>query len=230
MDKVTAIVLLAGRGRRMKSEVPKQFMKAAGREVAAWSLQAFQDFEEITDIVAVTGAEDIDYLKETIIDPYGISKARRIVSGGAERYLSVWEGLKAAEGSDYVFIHDGARPVVSREILARCMEAVRTYGACVAAMPVKDTIKIADADGFVASTPDRRFVWQIQTPQVFRYELIYEAHRKLIEEGRSDVTDDASVLEAESDVKVKLVEGAYENIKITTPEDIETAQRFLISK
>ena len=160
-------------------------------------------------------------------------KVRSIVAGGAERYLSVWEGLKEAGNHDYIgadsciFIHDGARPLIDSVILGRCLEDVRRYGACVAGMPVKDTIKIADEEGFAAHTPDRRFLWQIQTPQVFSFPLVYEAYRRLIEEGITDVTDDAMVVERETRTRVKLTEGSWQNIKITTPEDIRIARLLM---
>ena len=133
----------------------------------------------------------------------------------------------------FVFIHDGARPFLTEQILQDTYKMVEECGACVAAVPSKDTIKIADADGFVASTPDRRLVWSIQTPQVFDTGLIVEAYATLlnklpeIKEKSISVTDDASVVELFTDKKVKLVEAAYENIKITTPEDIKTAEAFL---
>ena len=133
----------------------------------------------------------------------------------------------------YVFIHDGARPFVNDQIIRNTYEAAREYGACVAGMPVKDTIKIADEEGFAAQTPNRKTVWAVQTPQVFQEELIYTAYKALIdnlEELKSkgvEITDDAMVVETMTDRKVKLVEASYQNIKITTPEDMKTAEGFL---
>ena len=232
-----AIVLSAGRGNRMHADRPKQYLDLCGRPVIAWSLYAFEGFADVDDVILVTGSDDIDYCRSEIVDRYGLKKVRSIVPGGAERYLSVWEGLKeakrllndqygqAGEGS-YLFIHDGARPLVDDGILERCLADARQYHACVAAMPVKDTIRIADDNAFSLETPARRSVWQIQTPQVFSFPLVYESYRKLIDAGAADVTDDAMVVERESSVRAKLTEGSYRNLKITTPEDLEIAQMW----
>ena len=274
MEHNIAIVLSAGRGSRMHADRAKQYLDLCGRPVIAWSLQAFESFDEVDDVILVTGPEDIEYCRFEIVEKYGIRKVRSIVPGGAERYLSVWEGLKEArwllseakenisesgknverisgmtverisgmtvvqisgmiqddrtrDGGSYVFIHDGARPLVDSGILTRTLEDARKYGACVAAMPVKDTIKVADENAFAVRTPDRRMLWQIQTPQVFSFSLVYEAYRKLIDEGITDVTDDAMVVERETSIRVKLTEGSWQNIKITTPEDLGIAGLFL---
>ena len=243
-ERKIAIVLSAGRGSRMHAEMAKQYLDLCGRPVIAWSLKAFEEFDGVDDVILVTAPEDIEYCRSDIVERYGFRKVRSIVSGGAERYLSVWEGLKEAAGflsdrkcdqtkqgvsgdESFILIHDGARPLVDSAILERTLEDVRVHEACVAAMPVKDTIKVADQGGFAVQTPDRRFLWQIQTPQVFSFPLVYEAYRKLIEEGVTDVTDDAMVVELETDVRVKLTEGSYQNLKITTPEDLEIARAFL---
>ena len=152
--------------------------------------------------------------------------------GGKERYHSVFEGLKAVEGADYVFIHDGARPMISQDIINRLKEAVVTEEAAVAGMPVKDTIKIVDDEAYVSETPERKYVWQVQTPQCFAFPIIYEAYKSIIqdeEEGWSIpvVTDDAMVLSYATDHEVKMVEADYRNIKITTPEDLHIAKLFL---
>ena len=153
---------------------------------------------------------------------------KQIVPGGKERYHSVYEGLKAAGDCHLVFIHDGARPFVDQGILERTKEAAETYQACVAGMPVKDTIKLSDGHGTAVETPRRDLLWMIQTPQVFDCALIREAYRKLMEsDGTLAVTDDAMVLESIEGKKVRLVEGSYRNIKITTPEDLLVAEAFL---
>ena len=141
-------------------------------------------------------------------------------------------GLRNAQDCDFVFIHDGARPMITQELLSRLFACVTEYGACVAGMPVKDTIKIADKNGFIEQTPDRRLVWMIQTPQVFEYTLIQNAYEQLLEREQEflskgiSVTDDAMVVESLTGHKVKLVEGSYENMKITTPEDMKIAELF----
>ena len=233
-----AIVLSAGRGSRMHTQTPKQYLDLCGRPVIAWSLGAFEAFDGVDDVILVSSPEDTEYCRSEIVEAYGLSKVRRVIPGGAERYLSVWEGLKEAkrirdQGQEgpadggYLFVHDGARPLVDSAILERTLADAGKYCACVAAMPVKDTIKVADEEGFAAQTPDRRLLWQIQTPQVFSFALVYEAYRKLIEEGITQVTDDAMVVERETEVRVKLTEGSWKNLKITTPEDLEIARLFL---
>lgn len=224
--KCCAVVLAAGVGSRMKSHRPKQFMELSGKPVLYYPLQVFQD-SFIEEIVLVTGKNEIEYCKNEIVEKYGFQKVKAIVAGGEERYHSVYEGLKACGDCDYVYIHDGARPFVEHYMLKEAYTAVEEYGACVIAVKAKDTIKIADEDGFVKSTPDRNRVWQMQTPQVFCYDAIKEAHELVM--GRADltITDDAYVYECAFQKPIKLVEGNYENIKITTPEDMDIARRFL---
>ncbi len=152
---------------------------------------------------------------------------KAVIAGGRERYDSVYAGLCACEDSDYVFIHDGARPFLTEDMIRRGKEAVLASGACVIGMPSKDTIKIADENGMVASTPSRSLVWNIQTPQIFSYDAIREAYERARQQNMADITDDAMVMERFGNMKIKLVEGSYENIKITTPEDILVAEKIL---
>lgn len=222
--KNVAIVLAAGQGKRMQSKVQKQFLLIREKPVLYYSLATFENSSYITDIILVTGKEEIEYCQREIVDKYGFGKVRRIVAGGKERYHSVYQGLLAIDQAEYVFIHDGARPFVDEEIIARAYEAVKTYKACVVGMPVKDTIKIADEEGFAGQTPDRKMVWQVQTPQSFEYALIKEAYTKLLSGEQEGITDDAMVVERMTSRKVKLVEGSYRNIKITTPEDLGIAE------
>lgn len=225
-EKNVAIVLAAGKGKRMGMEVPKQFLNIQDKPVLYYSLKAFQDNDSIHEIVLVINDEYQEYCRRQILQPYGLTKVKTMVEGGAERYDSVYEGLKVCGNCDYVFIHDGARPFVTGKIIDRCLENVKIHNACVVGMPVKDTIKIANDEGFIESTPLREKVWMIQTPQVFAYELIYQAYTKMLKNKASGITDDAMVVETFGNQKVKLVEGSYENIKITTPEDIKIAQIF----
>ena len=152
-----------------------------------------------------------------------------MTEGGKERSDSVFCGLKAVkdDGETYVYIHDGARPLLNMEMLERVKADVLKYGAVVAAVPSKDTVKLADEAGFVSVTPERSRVWSVQTPQAFEYRLIYEAFLKMNAEGNVKVTDDGQVMELFSDTKVFLTMGDYRNIKITTPEDLELAEKFL---
>ena len=225
--KCTAIILAAGQGKRMKSNVQKQFLQLGEYPVLYYSLKAFQDSPEITDIVLVCGKTEINYCKDAFVQKYHIDKVSEVVAGGKERYESVYQGLCACHKTDYVLIHDGARPFVTEELIQRGLDCAKEYQACAAGVPSKDTVKIADAEGFVRTTPARSLVWNIQTPQVFDFRLAHQAYAELEKSGRTDATDDAMIVEAFTDTKVKLVEGSYENIKITTPEDLEIAETFL---
>lgn len=231
MGSYAAVVLSAGSGKRMKSDIPKQYMKLRGKPVIYYSLKAFED-SGFSSIVLVCGKEDIEYCRTKIIEKYQLKAVTAVVAGGAERYHSVYEGLKAVGEADYVFIHDGARPLLSVDMISRLQRAVEVEKAAVAGMPVKDTIKIVDEEAYVAETPERRYVWQVQTPQCFAYPLILEAYHKLITEETGGkpippVTDDAMVLAYAKNHRIKMVEADYRNIKITTPEDLLIADVFL---
>lgn len=225
-QKYAAIVLAAGSGKRMKSQVHKQYLIIQDRPVLYYSLKEFQD-SAVDEIVLVVGKGEEEFCRREIVDKYGISKVKAIVEGGKERYHSVFEGLKQTSDADYVLIHDGARPFVNQEIIRRCMLEVPEYQACVVGMPVKDTIKIADEGGYAKQTPDRKNVWMIQTPQTFSYALIYEAYEEMLKTEDTAITDDAMVLERIKGKKSKLIEGSYRNIKITTPEDLLIANVYL---
>ena len=225
--KSTAIVLAAGQGKRMKSKVQKQFLLIHEKPVLYYSLACFQKSEKIDEIILVTGKESIDFCKTEIVEKYGFTKVKAVVAGGKERYNSVYEGLKACEDCDYVWIHDGARPFLTEEILTRGLEGVEACGACVIGMPSKDTVKLIDEDGMVSTTPDRRRVWNIQTPQIFSYDKIRAAYEKAMEGSMEGITDDSMVMERYGELKIRLAEGSYENIKITTPEDILIAEKIL---
>ena len=187
-EKVIAIVLAGGRGSRMNSSIPKQFMNINDRPVIYYSLKTFQESDVIDEIILVTGKNDIEYCKNEIVDKYNFTKVMDIVAGGAERYNSVYNGLKAVKkinerikkfsendvandniekSEEYVMIHDGARACITDEIIQNCYTDVKNYKACVAAVPVKDTIKVTDDNGFAINTPDRSTLWQGQTPQTF---------------------------------------------------------------
>ena len=228
MAKSAAIVLAAGQGKRMQSHVQKQFLLLNGRPLITYALEAFEN-SPVDQIILVAGPDEIRYCQEEIAEKYGFSKVTKVIAGGRERYHSVYEGLKAAEGAEYVLIHDGARPLLDQEMISRSLEGAKEYGACVVGMPVKDTIKTSGADGFVESTPDRSALWQVQTPQAFYYPWILGAYKKLFsrEEYQQGVTDDGMVLESMTAHKVKLIEGSYFNIKVTTPEDMAVAEALL---
>ena len=231
MSNFAAVVLSAGSGKRMKSDIPKQYMNLLDRPVIYYSLKAFQD-SGFSSIVLVCGKDDIDFCRREIVEKYNLSGVTAIVAGGKERYHSVYRGLCAVEEADYVFIHDGARPMINGDMIRRLQSAVIEEGAAVAGMPVKDTINIVDESNCIVNTPQRKYVWQVQTPQCFSFPIIYEAYAKLVsdeEKGKTipPVTDDAMVLSYVSEHKVKMVETDYRNIKITTPEDFGIAETFL---
>ncbi|MBO4376708.1 MAG: 2-C-methyl-D-erythritol 4-phosphate cytidylyltransferase [Lachnospiraceae bacterium] len=231
MSKTVAIVLSAGKGRRMNSDTPKQYMNVAHKPVLYYSVSAFQS-SYVDEIVIVCGEGDEKYIKEEIVDKYSLSKVTKIVTGGAERYHSVYKGLEAANG-DYVLIHDGARPLITKEVIDRIRQTLESEGGCVAAVPVTDTIKIVDPEGKVISTPDRKTLWAMQTPQAFPYEEIKTAYRMLINKEEEtlkkgiNITDDAMVAEYFGGHDVKVVMGDYNNIKITTLKDLDFAESIL---
>ena len=237
--KNIGIILAGGSGSRMGGAVPKQYMEISGHPLIWYVLNAFETSNIIEGIVLVAGAEDVERVRREIVEAHNFKKVRGIACGGSERYYSVANALHyiedegLIEGAGYIFVQDGARPFVDEEMLERLYNDVCKFGACVAAVPSKDTVKIADDEGFVKETPDRSRVWNIQTPQVFEYKLIRDAYfkfedeaDKLISEG-INITDDASLCELYTDKKVKLTLGSYENIKITTPEDVGIAERII---
>ncbi len=229
--KCAAIVLAGGTGRRMGNTIPKQFMDLNGKPVLYYSLKTFSEAEFIDEIIAVAAEDHIDKVGKDIVDLYGFHKISSVVKGGRERYHSVANGLEALpRDTDYVFIHDGARPFVTAYTIERCLHYAKKYRASVAAVRSKDTIKIADDDSMIRNTPDRGHVWMVQTPQTFEYMLIRDAYRRLLDDedrlktAGINVTDDTMVAKMYADVDARLVESTYENIKITTPEDMELAK------
>ena len=227
--KFTAIVLSAGKGSRMNSGTHKQYLLLNGRPVITYSLEAFEK-SPVDEVILVTGQGEEEYCRKEIVEAYGFSKVGKIVAGGKERYHSVFCGLQAVTDTDYVLIHDGARPFVTEEIIARTMETVRNTNACVVGMHVKDTIKITDEKDIVKETPERNNVWMVQTPQAFSCPLISHAYEKMLLQEDAAITDDAMVVEKMCQVPVTLIEGRDRNIKITTPEDMLIAEAFLNAK
>ena len=224
--KAAAIVLAAGRGSRMNSGIQKQFMELGGYPLIYYARQVFEH-SSVDEVILVTGKNETDWCRREIVDKYGFCKVRSVVPGGSERYLSVYEGLRAAQEPDIVLIHDGARPFVTDEIINRTIQSALESGSGIAAVPAKDTVRIVDETGTAVLTPPRDRVWMMQTPQAFRYPLIYRAYQELVSRNIQNVTDDAMVLETVLNQEVKIVEGSYSNIKVTTPEDMETARAFL---
>ncbi len=231
MMKNTAIVLAGGSGSRIGGKCPKQYMELCKKPLICHCLQTFEN-SFIDEIVLVCREGEQEFCRKEIVDKYGFKKVSQIVTGGRERYDSVYNGLKAAGECDYVFIHDGARPFVTEYVLERCLHYAKKYKAAAAAVRAKDTIKLEDGDGFISQSPDRELVWQIQTPQVFEYGMIMICYEKLkrdekrLAEAGVRVTDDTMVAKMYSDVDAKLVESDYKNIKITTADDIIIAEAF----
>lgn len=231
-NKTAAIILAAGQGRRMHSDVQKQYILLNDRPVIFYALNIFQK-SFVDEIILVVGKGETEFCRREIVEKYNFTKVNAIVEGGSERYHSVANGLRAIDGEGYVFIHDGARPFITDDILNRAYDTVKQFDACVVGMPVKDTIKIVDEKQFAKQTPNRETLWQIQTPQVFTINLAKEAYEKLLEsedklkEQGIHITDDAMVVETLTKHPVKLVEGSYKNIKITTPEDLNIAHALI---
>ncbi|MGN0480593.1 MAG: 2-C-methyl-D-erythritol 4-phosphate cytidylyltransferase [Lachnospiraceae bacterium] len=216
----TAIILAGGSGSRMGGKTAKQYIVYREKPLLYYALKAFED-SDIDDIVLVCRLGDESFCRQEIVDKYGLKKVKNIVTGGKERYDSVYAGLLTA-CCDYVFIHDGARVCISTDVISRCMEDVVRYDASIAAVPVKDTIKMADSKGFVKSTPERNLLWQVQTPQCFSYAVIRQAYDKMLSSAHNvNITDDAMVLENFGHTKIHLTMGSYSNIKVTTPEDLQ---------
>lgn len=224
-----AIVLAGGRGSRMQSDTPKQYLTVAGRPLLFYTLQAFEK-SSIYGIVLVVPQGGIEYARREIVERFGFTKVLAIVEGGSERFESVGCGLdaiaKLTVPCDYVHVHDGARAFLTPELIERMQQSVEEYRACVAAIPVTDTIKVEDGAGFVASTPNRSLLWSIQTPQSFAYPILREGYDKLREdcERTVTITDDAMIVERYTGQKIKLIPGEVTNCKVTTPEDLRFAE------
>ncbi len=237
MKHKAAVILAAGSGKRMGSDIPKQFLPLCGRPVLYWTLRAFEQ-SRTEEIVLVVSDDDAKNRCEEMIREYAFQKICAIIRGGNERYDSVWQGLLWLGGRgendpsfqrpEYVAVHDGARCLVTPSVIDRTFEDAMTHKAAVAAMPVKDTIKVVDEKGYVEKTPDRRRLWQMQTPQTFAFSEIYSAYEGFMKmDPRPAVTDDAEVEELVAHKKAFLTQGSYENLKITTPEDMILAEALL---
>ena len=221
----SVVIVSAGRGSRMKADINKQFLKLKGKEVIAHTIDKFYNNKNIDEIVVVVKEDEADFFRRNIIDKYGY-KNIKIAFGGQERQDSVFNGLKAVnERCDIVLIHDGARPFVTDEIIKNSIECAKKNKCVIVGVPVKDTIKIINKDNEVCDTPNRSTLWSIQTPQVFEYLSIIKAH-KIAKEKSYYGTDDSMLMEYLG-YNVKVIEGSYNNIKITTPEDLKIGEEIL---
>ena len=221
----SVVIVSAGRGSRMKADINKQFLKLKGKEVIAHTIDKFYNNKNIDEIVVVVKEDEADFFRRNIIDKYGY-KNIKIAFGGKERQDSVFNGLKAVnKDCDIVLVHDGARPFVTDEIIKNSIECAKKNKCVIVGVPVKDTIKIINKDNEVCDTPNRSTLWSIQTPQVFEYLSIIKAH-KIAKEKSYYGTDDSMLMEYLG-YNVKVIEGSYNNIKITTPEDLKIGEEIL---
>lgn len=222
---IWVLIPAAGSGSRMKSTVKKQFLTIQGKTLLAHTLTAFEAHSRITGIVIVTGPDDIPEVQSIA---GGFSKVRRITEGGRTRQESVLLGLRTVPSDcDIVLIHDAARPMITPQLIDDCIAATLQYGCAIAATPVKDTIKRTDEAGIVLDTPPRDNLWNVQTPQAFRFAEILQAHEAAFAAGDRSCTDDGAVMERYGSTPVRLIPGLYQNLKITTPEDLILAEYYL---
>jgi 2-C-methyl-D-erythritol 4-phosphate cytidylyltransferase len=215
-EKVGAVIAAAGSSQRMNG-VDKILALLEGQPVLARVVATFQESPAVDQIVIVLNQQNVETGKK-LVTQYGWSKVTDVREGGARRQDSVVNGLTRLAVCEWVIIHDGARPMVTAELIERGLEAARETGASIAAVPVTDTIKVAGEDMIVQGTPPRHALWSVQTPQVFRFDIIDEAYRQL----KYEATDDSTPVESMGH-KVKIYQGSYGNMKITTPDDLAVA-------
>lgn len=217
----SAIILSGGRGKRMGSNLSKQFILINEKPILYYTIKKFRENELIDEIILVLPKDEIEYCKKEVLEKNNLF-VDKIVEGGEERQDSVFNGLNAIDNGDIVLIHDGARPFVTDKIIKDGIEGAKKFKAAAPGVMPKDTIKVKDKNNLSKETLNREELIAVQTPQVFDYDLILECHKK-IKENNIKVTDDTMVVETFGN-KVFLYEGAYTNIKITTPEDLILAK------
>lgn len=215
-----AVILGAGSGTRMKSEKNKMLLDICGKTVIERSVENFLNLSDVDEIIVTVREQDVDEFSKLLTD-----ERISFVIGGSTRQQSVKNAIETIDDAELVIIHDGARPLVLEEDIDNTIKAAYEFGSAALAVPVKDTVKVVDKNGFVISTPDRSTLFAVQTPQIFKFDLYKSALEKATADGR-EFTDDCQLLEY-VEQKVKLVVGSYENIKITTPEDIAVAEGIL---
>lgn len=221
--KVTAIIVAGGKGTRMGADINKVFLKILNKEVLAHTICTFNGCDIIDNIIVVTGENDIGKC-ETLVGKYKFNKVSAVVKGGETRQMSVMNGLNTADG-DIVLIHDGARALVTEDEIHNSVKDCIEYGASAVGVKCKDTLKQSDVNGFIAGTVDREVTYMIQTPQTFYLDKILDMHKKALNEGFC-ATDDCMIAEHYG-VKIKISSGSYDNIKLTTPEDMIVGERIL---
>jgi len=225
---VTAIVLAAGRGRRMNSSINKVFMLLNDQPILVHSVLTFSACPEVDNLVVVAASDEVAYVENMLNSLIGI-KTWQVVSGGSERQYSIANALKVmSQTTDIVLVHDGARPLINIQCINSVIQVATAHQAAVAAVPVKDTIKAVNDSGTVTGTPERHTLWNIQTPQGFNAHILRQAYEQAAQDGYLG-TDDASLVERIG-VNIKIVAGSYENIKVTTPEDLIIAEALIKGK
>ncbi len=223
---VSVIIAAAGMSNRMGSKINKQFIAVGGKPILAHTIEKFERSRYIDEIILVAKEEEIEYCRKEIVKKYKFKKVTNIIRGGKERQDSVYNGILALnEKSDIVLVHDGARPFVKLENIEDGIKGVEKYGACVIGVPVTDTIKVVGEDNVISNTPRRELLWAAQTPQCFFKEILIKGYEKALSDGYLG-TDDSSIVERVG-YDVKMIMGSYENIKITTPEDIILAESLI---
>ena len=228
-NQVIAIIPAAGIGARMRSDQAKQFIDLCGKPILAVTLNHFQKCSLVDKIVVVVSEDDVDYCNREIVDRYQQSKVCMVVAGGKRRQDSVRKGLESVgDLFRWVLIHDGVRPLVTAGLIEKVIKAAKKFRAVITGLPVKETVKELDDQGMVSQSVHRSHLWLIQTPQIFQFEDINLAHQKAIQDGWEEATDDAFLIE-KMGIPVKIIEGEENNIKVTTPQDLDIA-RFLMSK
>ena len=228
-NRVVAVVPAAGRGARMGGTTPKQYLTLGGLPLLVHSLRILDSVESIAEIIVVVPEVDRQFCETELVQPFNLKKVSKVVAGGRRRQDSVRMGLAAfSEPPDFILVHDGVRPFITTELVSRAVESGVRTGASVVAMAMPDTVKQVDAAGVVQSTLKREELWLVQTPQVFRYPWLVDAHQ-FAEEQSLDVTDDASLIE-QLGYPVTVVQGSSMNIKITRPEDLKLGEAILMSR
>ena len=224
-----AVIPAAGYGIRMGSGRAKQFLDLDGRPMLAATLEPFQNCSAVNAIILVVPSDDVDYCRKEIVAAFEFDKVKKVVPGGERRQDSVRSGIEATNGRyGLLLIHDGVRPVIDKALIERVIEKAKTHRAVITALPAKETVKEVTGQGEVVKTYDRKSVWLVQTPQVFRYQDIAAAHQKALSEGWEEATDDSLLVERLG-IPVNVIEGSEKNIKVTTPFDLELA-RFLLGR
>ncbi|GJL58454.1 MAG: 2-C-methyl-D-erythritol 4-phosphate cytidylyltransferase [Nitrospirales bacterium] len=225
-NSVVAVVLAAGLGTRMGGNTPKQYLTLGNLPLLVYSLQVFQHYEGVGEVILSVPASDLEYCWSAIVKPFGLEKVTKVVAGGARRQDSVSNGLAAiSDRPDGVLVHDGVRPFIDPCMVKNVIDCAGNTGAAVVAMPIHDTVKRVDSSGIIQETLKREELWQIQTPQVFRYDWLVEAHHQA-QLHQWEVTDDAALIERMG-YPVSVIAGSCFNIKVTKPDDLVFGEAIL---